>query len=60
MALRKLDMGTAWTQATGLMGANRDTISAIAGLFFFLPALASGLLLARQTSLMGMESPSRG
>jgi len=45
MAHRKLDMGTAWTQATGLMGANRDTISAIAGLFFFLPALASGLLL---------------
>ena len=45
MALRKLDMGTAWTQATGLMGANRDTISAIAGLFFFLPSLASGLLM---------------
>jgi hypothetical protein len=45
MALRKLDMGIAWTQATGLMGANRDTISAIAGLFFFLPALASGLLM---------------
>jgi hypothetical protein len=45
MAHRKLDMGTAWTQATGLMSANRDTIGAIAGLFFFLPALASGLLL---------------
>lgn len=45
MALRKLDMGTAWTQATGLMSTNRDTISAIAGLFFFLPALASGPLL---------------
>jgi hypothetical protein len=45
MQHRKLDMGTAWTQATGLMSANRDTIGAIAGLFFFLPALASGLLL---------------
>jgi hypothetical protein len=45
MAHRKLDMGTAWTQATGLLSANRDTIGAIAGLFFFLPALASGLLL---------------
>ena len=45
MAQHKLDMGTAWTQATGLMGANRDTISAVAGLFFFLPSLASGLLL---------------
>ncbi|MFM7377946.1 MAG: glycerophosphoryl diester phosphodiesterase membrane domain-containing protein [Erythrobacter sp.] len=45
MQHRKLDMGAAWTQATGLMSANRDTISAVAGLFFFLPALASSLLL---------------
>jgi Membrane domain of glycerophosphoryl diester phosphodiesterase len=45
MARSKLDMGTAWTQATGLLSANRDTIGAIAGLFFFLPALASSLLL---------------
>lgn len=44
MAHRKLDMGLAWTQATGLIGANRDTIGAIAGLFFFLPSLASALL----------------
>lgn len=43
MKNRKLDMGMAWTQATGLIGANRDTISAIAGLFFFLPALALAL-----------------
>lgn len=45
MAHRKLDMGLAWTQATGLIGANRDTIGAIAGLFFFLPSLASALLI---------------
>lgn len=43
MANRKLDMGTAWVQTTGLMSANRDTISAIAGLFFFLPSMASAL-----------------
>jgi len=43
MANHKLDMGKAWTQATGLIGANRDTISAIAGLFFFLPTLALAL-----------------
>ena len=24
MQLRKLDMGKAWTQATGLIGTNRD------------------------------------
>lgn len=44
MAQHKLDMGRAWTQATSLMGLNRDTIGAIAGLFFFLPAMASALL----------------
>lgn len=44
MAQRKLDMGKAWTQATGMIGANRDTIGAIAGLFFFLPTLAVSLL----------------
>lgn len=43
MANRKLDMGSAWTQATNLMGANRDTISALAGLFFFLPSFAAAL-----------------
>lgn len=43
MANRKLDMGLAWTQATGWIGSNRDTISAIAGLFFFLPSLALAL-----------------
>jgi hypothetical protein len=43
MAKSKLDMGKAWTQATGLIGSNRDTIGAIAGLFFFLPAFALAL-----------------
>lgn len=43
MAHHKLDMGKAWTQATGMIGSNRDTIGAIAGLFFFLPAFALAL-----------------
>lgn len=43
MTNRKLDMGKAWTQATGLIGSNRDTIGAIAGLFFFLPSFALAL-----------------
>ncbi|MFM7404276.1 MAG: glycerophosphoryl diester phosphodiesterase membrane domain-containing protein [Erythrobacter sp.] len=43
MADRKLDMGKAWTQATGLIGSNRDSISAVAGLFFFLPTFAISL-----------------
>lgn len=43
MANRKLDMGKAWTQATDMIGSNRDTISAIGGLFFFLPSFAASL-----------------
>jgi hypothetical protein len=43
MANRKLDMGRAWTEATGLIGSNRDTIGALAGLFFFLPSFAAAL-----------------
>ena len=45
MANTKLDMGVAWTTATGLIGANKDTISAIAGLFFFLPSFAAALFI---------------
>lgn len=37
MAQRKLDMGKAWTQATGMIGANRDLVGVLAGLFLFLP-----------------------
>jgi hypothetical protein len=37
MAHRKLDMGRAWTQATGMIGANRDLVSVLAGIFLFLP-----------------------
>lgn len=45
MTNRKLDMGKAWTQATGLIGSNRETITAIAGLFFFLPSFAGGVFI---------------
>lgn len=60
MANRKFNMGKAWTQATGLMGANRDTISALAGLFFFLPALASALLVPEMTSTATIPPPGAG
>jgi len=33
----KLDMGRAWTQATAMVGANRDLVGVLAGLFLFLP-----------------------
>jgi hypothetical protein len=44
MATRKLDMGAAWSGATALIAQNKDTVGAIAGLFFFLPYLTVGLL----------------
>lgn len=59
MANRKLDMGTAWVQATGLIGANRDTIGAVAGLFFFLPSMASALLVP-ELSDPGQSAPPPG
>jgi hypothetical protein len=37
MANRQLDMGKAWVQATGLIGANRDLVSVLAGIFLFVP-----------------------
>lgn len=60
MAKRKLDMGKAWTQTTGLIGANRDTISALAGLFFFLPSFAAGLLAPEMVNPPPPETPAGG
>ncbi len=57
MANHKLDMGSAWTQTTAMIGANRDTISAIAGLFFFLPSFALALL---APELVNPPSPAPG
>lgn len=41
----KLDLGRAWNDATALMSANKDVISIVAGVFFFLPYLALSLLM---------------
>lgn len=48
MTDRKLDMGKAWVQATSLIGANRDLISVLAGIFLFIPFFV--LLLALMNS----------
>ena len=60
MANIKLDMGTAWTQTTALIGSNRDTISAIAGLFFFLPAFASALFMPEAATAGSASSSGPG
>ncbi|MEL7218162.1 MAG: hypothetical protein AAGK01_06995 [Pseudomonadota bacterium] len=41
----KLNMGQAWNEATTMLSANRDTVLAIAGLFFFLPYFALALFI---------------
>lgn len=58
MANRKLDMGRAWTLATGLIGANRDTIGAIAGLFFFLPSLITAIFVPELANPQSAAPPS--
>lgn len=40
----KFDMGQAWSQATGTLAANRDLVTIVAGVFFFLPYLALVLM----------------
>ncbi|MFM7349886.1 MAG: glycerophosphoryl diester phosphodiesterase membrane domain-containing protein [Erythrobacter sp.] len=58
MANRKLDMGKAWTLTTGLIGANRDTIGAIAGLFFFLPSLAASIFVPQLADPQAQAGPT--
>lgn len=41
----KLNTGQAWADATRMIGANREVVAALAGVFFFLPFLVLMLLL---------------
>ncbi|AKM06326.1 glycerophosphoryl diester phosphodiesterase membrane domain-containing protein [Pelagerythrobacter marensis] len=40
----KFDMGRAWSEATALLGANKELLAVIAGIFIFLPNLALAML----------------
>lgn len=53
----KLNMGKAWSDATGLFGANRDTIFAVAGLFFFLPYLALAIFAPEAVNPTPVDAP---
>ena len=55
MANRQLDMGKAWVQATGLIGANRDLVSVLAGVFLFIPIFV--LMLALSGSNLDLGGP---
>ena len=41
----KFDMGKAWNDTVAILSANREVLLVLAGVFFLLPALASGLLM---------------
>lgn len=45
----KLDMGRAWNEATALISSNKQVVTIVAGVFFFLPYLAVALLLPEAT-----------
>ncbi|RXZ64157.1 hypothetical protein [Pelagerythrobacter rhizovicinus] len=40
----KFDMGRAWNETTAMIGANKELLAVIAGIFIFLPNLALALL----------------
>jgi hypothetical protein len=48
----KFDMGAAWNEAMRLIGANRQVVAIVAGVFFFLPYLAFMLLLMNQMTAL--------
>ncbi len=50
----KFDMTAAWNEATRLLSANRQVLFVVAGVFFFLPALAYGLAFGSQ--MAGVEA----
>ncbi len=50
-------MGQAWSDATAMLGANRDTVVAIVGLFFFLPYFALALFVPEVVNPTPVEAP---
>ena len=50
-------MGQAWSEATAILGANRDMVLAIAGLFFFLPSFALALFVPEAVNPSPVEAP---
>lgn len=46
----KFDMGRAWSEATRLLGVNRDVVLIVAGVFFFLPYTALTMAMGDQVA----------
>lgn len=52
------DMSAAWRDATTMIGRNREVLSIIAGIFFFLPNVASGFIVPAMPEAL-MSDPER-
>lgn len=48
----KFDMSAAWNEATRLMGANRDVLLIVAGVFFFLPNVIFSLVFSNEMAAL--------
>jgi len=46
----KLDMGKAWNDAVAMLGANKDVVFIVAGVFFFLPNAIATLAMPQATA----------
>lgn len=54
--MHKLDMGKAWSDATALIGANRDVILIVAGVFVFLPNAVLAMFMPQSEELAAMQA----
>jgi len=49
----KFDMSEAWRDATAMIKGNREVLTIIAGIFFFLPSVASGFAIPGMDEMLG-------
>jgi len=53
--MARLDSNAAWKEASRLVGANRDVLVALAGVFFMLPSLALAVFMGEPEVVPGMK-----
>jgi hypothetical protein len=53
----KFDMTRAWNDAVAMVSGNREVLLIVAGVFFFLPGLTSGLMLPEMAQPTGDSGP---
>ncbi len=53
----KFDMSAAWREATAMIGANREVLMIVAGIFFFVPSVAVTIALGDLQQLAGITDP---